>query len=105
MTAVNMRSAMKAEDAAQLVPDGASVMIGGVLGVGTPERLVDALIARTARNLTVIANDTARPGLGIGRLIDAGCVTRVIASHIGTNPVVQRRMLDGSTGRLVRLPR
>jgi len=96
MAAVSMLSAMKAEDAAQLVPDGASVMIGGFLGVGTPERLLDALVARNARNLTVIANDTARPGLGIGRLIDAGCVSRVIVSHIGTNPVVQRRMLDGS---------
>ena len=87
MAAVSMRSAIRAEDAAQLVPDGASVMIGGFLGVGTPERLLDALVARNARNLTVIANDTARPGLGIGRLIDAGCVTRVIVSHIGTNPV------------------
>ena len=96
MAAVSMRSAIRAEDAAQLVPDGASVMIGGFLGVGTPERLLDALVARNARNLTVIANDTARPGLGIGRLIDAGCVTRVIVSHIGTNPVVQRGMLDGS---------
>ena len=70
-------------------------MIGGFLGVGTPERLVDALVARQARNLTVIANDTARPGLGIGKLIDAGCVARVIVSHIGTNPVTQRRMLAG----------
>ena len=96
MAAVSMRSAIRAEDAAQLVPDGASVMIGGFLGVGTPDELLDALVARNARNLTVIANDTARPGLGIGRLIDAGCVTRVIVSHIGTNPVVQRRMLDGS---------
>ena len=96
MAAVSMRSAMKAEDAAQLVPDGATVMIGGFLGVGSPDRLLDALIARNARKLTVIANDTARPGLGIGRLIDAGCVTRVIVSHIGTNPVVQRGMLDGS---------
>ena len=57
---------------------------------------MDALVARDARNLTVIANDTARPGLGIGRLIDAGCVTRAIVSHIGTNPVAQRKMLDGS---------
>jgi len=44
----------------------------------------------------VIANDTAKPGLGIGKLIDAGCIARAIVSHIGTNPVVQRGMLDGS---------
>jgi acetate CoA/acetoacetate CoA-transferase alpha subunit len=96
MTTVTLRAAVRAEEAAQRVPDGASVMVGGFLGVGTPERLVDALVARGARNLTIIANDTARPGLGIGKLIDAGCVARAIVSHIGTNPVTQRKMLDGT---------
>jgi acetate CoA/acetoacetate CoA-transferase alpha subunit len=96
MATVSMRSAITAEESARLVPDGASVMIGGFMGVGTPERLIDALIARKACDLTVIANDTARPGLGIGKLIDAGCVARAIVSHIGTNPVTQRKMLDGT---------
>jgi acetate CoA/acetoacetate CoA-transferase alpha subunit len=90
-----MRSAIKAAEAARLIPDGASLMIGGFLAVGTPERVVDALVARGARGLTVIANDTARPGLGIGKLIDAGCVAHVVASHIGTNPVTQRKMIAG----------
>ncbi len=90
-----MRSAITAEEAARLIPDGASVMIGGFLAVGTPDRLVNALVARRARGLTVIGNDTARPGLGIGKLIDADCVARVIVSHIGTNPVTQRLMLEG----------
>jgi acetate CoA/acetoacetate CoA-transferase alpha subunit len=82
-----MRIAISAQEAAALVGDGASVMIGGFLGVGTPERIVDALVARGARGLTVIGNDTARPGLGIGKLIEAGCVARAVVSHIGTNPV------------------
>jgi acetate CoA/acetoacetate CoA-transferase alpha subunit len=81
--------------AVELIPDGASVMIGGFLAVGTPDRLVDALVARGARGLTVIANDTARPGLGIGKLVEAGCVARAVVSHIGTNPVTQRKMLAG----------
>ena len=88
-----MFKAITAADAAALVPDGASVMIGGFMGAGTPERVVDALVARGARGLTVIANDTAFPGVGIGKLIDAGCVTRVVASHIGTNPVTQQKMI------------
>jgi acetate CoA/acetoacetate CoA-transferase alpha subunit len=88
-----MFKAITAADAAALVPDGASVMIGGFMGAGTPERIIDALVARGARGLTVIANDTAFPGIGIGKLIDAGCVTRVIASHIGTNPVTQKKMI------------
>src|SRR4051812_19776376 len=91
----SMCSAITAEEAARLIPDGASVMVGGFLAVGTPERLVDALVARAARGLTVTANDTARPGIGIGKLIDAGCVARVVVSHVGTNPVTQRRMLEG----------
>ena len=90
-----MLHAISSTQAAALIPDGAVLMIGGFLGVGTPERLVDALVARQARDLTVIANDTARPGMGIGKLIDAGCVTRVIVSHIGTNPVTQKKMLAG----------
>lgn len=81
--------------AAALVPDGAVVMIGGFMGVGSPHRIIAALIARKAQGLTIIANDTARPGTGIGQLISAGCVTRAIVSHIGTNPETQRLMLAG----------
>jgi len=46
-------------------------MIGGFMGVGTPERLIDELVRQAKRNLTVIANDTAVPGRGIGKLVDA----------------------------------
>lgn len=88
-----MRKAICAAEAAALIPDGASVMIGGFVAVGSPERVIDALVARNARGLTIIANDTARPGIGIGKLIDAGCVAKVVASHIGTNPVTQQKML------------
>lgn len=90
-----MKKAITARDAADLLPDGASVMFGGFLGVGSPERLFDALAARGAKRLTIIGNDTARPGEGVGKLIDAGCVTRVIASHIGTNPATQKKMIAG----------
>ena len=57
------------KDAVALIPDGASVMIGGFMGVGTPERVVDELVRQGKRNLTVIANDNALPGVGIGKLI------------------------------------
>ena len=65
------------------------------MGVGSPHRLIDALIARGARNMTVIANDTALPGKGIGKLITAGAVVKVIASHIGLNPETQAKMIAG----------
>lgn len=90
-----MRKPLTAEQAAALVPDGATVMIGGFLGVGSPKRVIDALVARGAKGLTVIGNDTGRPDLGIGRLIVVGCVARAIVSHIGTNPVTQQKMIAG----------
>ena len=90
-----MRKAIPAAEAAALIPDGARVMFGGFMAVGSPERIFDALVARGARDLTIIGNDTARPGLGVGKLIDAGCVARCIVSHIGTNPVTQRKMIAG----------
>jgi acetate CoA/acetoacetate CoA-transferase alpha subunit len=79
----------------ELIPDGASVMIGGFMGVGTPERLVDELVRQRKRGLTVIANDNALPGTGIGKLVTAGVMRRTIASHIGLNPETQKRMLAG----------
>ena len=90
-----MRQAISAAEAAALVFDGASVMYGGFMGVGSPERIIDALVARRVRDLTIIGNDTVRPGVGVGKLIDAGCVSRVIASHIGLNPVTQQKMIAG----------
>lgn len=90
-----MKGALKPEAAAALIPEGASLMIGGFMAVGTPERMIDAIVARGVGNLTVIANDTAMPGRGIGKLISAGLVTRVIASHIGLNPETQARMIAG----------
>ncbi|GAA0774253.1 3-oxoacid CoA-transferase subunit A [Roseibium denhamense] len=90
-----MKQAIKADAAADLIPDGASLLIGGFMGVGSPHRLIDALVAREARDLTVIANDTAMPGTGIGKLITSGCVSKVIASHIGLNPETQQKMISG----------
>lgn len=90
-----MRQAIRAAEAVAMIPDGASIMIGGFMAVGTPERLVDELVRQQRRDLTIIGNDTARPGVGVGKLIDAGLVRKVITSHIGTNPVTQRGMIEG----------
>jgi len=81
------------EDAVDRIPHGASLMIGGFMGVGTPERIVDELVRQRKRDLTVIANDTALPGVGIGKLVSANLVRKVIASHIGLNPETQQKML------------
>jgi acetate CoA/acetoacetate CoA-transferase alpha subunit len=65
------------------------------MGVGTPGRVVDELVRQGKKDLTVIANDTALPGVGIGKLITAGLVRNVIASHIGLNPETQKKMIAG----------
>ncbi len=84
------------EKAVAMIPDGASLLIGGFMGVGTPERIVDELVRQGKRGLTVIANDNAQPGVGVGKLVTAGLVRRTIASHIGLNPETQKKMIDGS---------
>ena len=53
-----------------MIPDGASLMVGGFMAVGTPERVIDEIVRQNKRDLTIIANDTAAPGRGIGKLID-----------------------------------
>jgi acetate CoA/acetoacetate CoA-transferase alpha subunit len=90
-----MRKTIKLAEAVEQISDGARLMIGGFMGVGTPPRLIDETIRQNKRDLTIIANDTARPGVGIGKLIDAKRVRAVIVSHIGTNPETQRQMLAG----------
>lgn len=90
-----MRKAIRADEAAEIIPDGAVLLIGGFMGVGTPDRMIDALVARGAKNLTVVANDAAMPGRGIGKLVSAGAISRAIMSHIGLNPEIQKKMIAG----------
>ncbi|HJZ30936.1 MAG TPA: 3-oxoacid CoA-transferase subunit A [Hyphomicrobiaceae bacterium] len=86
------------ESAVDMIPDGASLMIGGFMGVGTPERLIDELVRQNKKSLAVIANDTAMPGRGIGKLVTAGLMAKVVASHIGLNPETQQHMIAGKIG-------
>lgn len=83
--------------AINLISDGDSIMISGFLGVGNPNILIDAIVKKGIKNLSIIANDTAKPGIGISNLIAAGLVKTVIASHVGTNPKTGELM---STGEL-----
>jgi acetate CoA/acetoacetate CoA-transferase alpha subunit len=81
------------EAAVAMIPNGSSLMVGGFMGVGTPERLLDELVRQHKSELTIIANDAAVPGKGIGKLFDADLVSTIIASHIGLNPTVQKQMM------------
>lgn len=83
------------EKALDLIKDGDVVMYGGFIGVGTPETIVDGLVAKKTGNLTIIGNDTGKPGKGVSKLIAARLVKKVIASHIGTNPETGALMSSG----------
>jgi acetate CoA/acetoacetate CoA-transferase alpha subunit len=78
-----------------LLKDGMSIMIGGFIGNGTPEKLVDLLIEENIKDLTIIGNDTGFTDKGIGRLVVKGLVKKAIVSHVGTNPETGRLMNEG----------
>jgi acetate CoA/acetoacetate CoA-transferase alpha subunit len=87
-----MRS-VSVEEAVALIPNGATIMVGGFMGVGTPERLLDELVRQNKSELILISNDAAVPGKGVGKLFDAALVSIMTASHIGLNPKVQEQMM------------
>jgi len=90
-----MREAISATAAAELIPDGSTLLIGGFMGVGSPLRMIDALVDAGRKDLTVVANDTAMPGRAIGKLVSAGAIRKAVVSHIGLNPETQAKMIAG----------
>ncbi len=93
-----------ADEAVAGVQDGMTIMVGGFLGTGSPEILMDALIRKGVKDLTVIGNDGGLPdgtyghksARGIGKLLEAGMVKHIVASHVGMNPLIGEGMHDGT---------
>lgn len=74
--------------------DGMSIMVGGFMCIGTPEIIIDEIVQSNVKNLTIICNDAGLPGKGVGKLIENGQVAKLIASHIGLNPMAGRLMSE-----------
>src|SRR6202795_4263107 len=85
--------AVAVEEAVALIPNGATVMVGGFMGIGTPERLLNELVRQRKSELSIICNDAAVPGRGVGKFFDASLVSTLTTSHIGLNPNVQKQMM------------
>jgi len=85
--------AVSVEEAVAMIPAGASIMVGGFMGVGTPERLLDEVVRQKKSGLSLISNDAATPGKGVGKLFEGAQVSRMIGTHIGLNAKVQQQML------------
>lgn len=83
------------EEALEHISDGCTLMYGGFGGVGTPPTLVQGILDKGVKELTLIGNDTGFPDIGIGRLVTAERAKKVIASHIGSNPNAGRLMTEG----------
>ena len=77
------------EEAVSKVKDGMTIMVGGFLANGTPNKIVDALAKSGVKNLTLICNDTAYPDKGVGQ------VKKLFVSHIGTNPHTSEQLNSG----------
>jgi acetate CoA/acetoacetate CoA-transferase alpha subunit len=81
-----------AEEAVAPIKDDAVIMVGGFMACGTPEILIDALVKKGVKGLTIICNDAGFPDRGVGKLLANGQIKTLIASHVGLNPEVARRM-------------
>ena len=77
------------------IPNGASILVGGFMNIGTAESIIDEMLKTDVKDLTIICNDAGLPGVGVGKLIDAGKVKKLIASHIGLNPIAGQKMTSG----------
>lgn len=90
-----MKPIKKASEIIENVKTGSSIMVGGFMVCGHPFTLMEELLKKNVRDLTVITNDAGFPDKGLGKLIVNGQVSHLIASHIGLNPVAGQKMNSG----------
>ncbi len=91
---INKVAASAAEAVAD-IPDGASLAVGGFGLSGIPRFVIDALLAQGAGNLTIVSNNCGVDGAGLGLLLEARRIDKVIASYIGENKEFGRQFLAG----------
>lgn len=98
-----MSKFVSVKEAVAMIPDGATIMVGGFMGCGNPHRIIDELSKSGKGNFTLICNDGAQPGgplgelnYGVAKLIHNHQVKHMVATHVGLNPEVGQQMNDGS---------
>jgi len=90
-----MEKQIQIHQISEFLKDGMTIAIGGFMGCGNSHNIIDEILKSNVKNLTLIATDTARDGYGIGRLIDDRRITKLLASHIGTNKETQKQVIEG----------
>lgn len=94
---------ISAQEAAAKIKEGDALMVGGFMACGSPHTVIEALLSRGTKKLTLVCNDAGihdtRSGriTGVGHLVNARAFSKVIASHIGLNQELQRQMNAGET--------
>lgn len=92
---VYMKKVVSLEEAMDKIKDGMTIMIGGFMACGTPEKFMDKLVEKGVKDLTIIGNDAGFPDRGIGKLVSNKQVKKIIASHVGLNPEIAVQMNSG----------
>ncbi|MFS1519106.1 CoA transferase subunit A [Bacillus sp. SCS-151] len=90
----SFKKIVTAYDAVKQITDNSTLMFGGFGGVGSPPTLIDEILSKRPKNLTLIGNDAGFPEIGIGKIVCEGLASKLIASHIGSNPVAGKLMSD-----------
>ncbi len=106
-----MPTLVSLEEAAALIHDGMTVMVGGFMGCGTPHDLIDVLADSDVKDLTIICNDASMPGgpmrenhYGVAKLVHNHQVKRFIATHVGLNPEVAKQSMEENTLEVILVP-
>ncbi|MFC4770277.1 CoA transferase subunit A [Effusibacillus consociatus] len=86
---------MTAKEAVSLVPNGATIMVGGFGLSGQPLSLVEALLETDVTDLTVISNNVGQPGQGLGKLLLDNRIKKAIGTYFTSNPDVSRYKREG----------
>ena len=90
-----MKKRISIDEIGSFLKDGMTISIGGFMGCGNAHTIIDEILKTEVKDLTLIATDTARDGYGIGKLIDDRRITKLYASHIGTNKETQKQVIEG----------
>ncbi|HET8541026.1 MAG TPA: CoA transferase subunit A [Anaeromyxobacter sp.] len=77
------------------IPDGATIMVSGFGLCGNPENLIAALHRKGVKDLTLVSNNCGTTDLGLGVLLEARQIRKIVASYVGENKEFERQYLDG----------
>ena len=92
-----MKKIITMDEAVDKIKDGMTIMVGGFLGCGSPDKIIDKLVEKNVKDLTLICNDTGFPDVSVGKMVVNKQFSKMYVSHVGTNRETGRQMNEGET--------